>query len=30
MDMIGDSGNGLYMFDNKLGERAFVDETKEE
>ncbi len=30
MDMIGDSGNGLYMFDNKIGERAFVDETKEE
>ncbi|MFW6009412.1 MAG: ferritin [archaeon] len=30
MNMIGESGNGLYMFDNKLGERAFVDETQED
>ena len=29
MELIGDSGNGLYMFDSKLGERAFVDETAE-
>ena len=30
LEMIGDSGHGLYMYDSKLAERVFVDETAED
>jgi len=30
LKMIGDNSSGLFMFDNKMGERVFTDTTQEE